>query len=91
VLLGSRSGTTAYFAGDPIAELSYIRTMQTILPYLLGAAMLATLVVLFAGIIAFAFSPGLNAKYSTKLMSARVILQGVALGLFALMAALHIA
>jgi hypothetical protein len=65
--------------------------MQQILPILLGLAMFATVAVLFAGVIVFAFSPNLNARYGNKLMRWRVILQGVALALFALMVALHIA
>ncbi len=46
--------------------------------------MLATVLVLFAGIISFAFNTEANAKYATRLMAARVILQGVAVALFAL-------
>ncbi len=65
--------------------------MQQILPILLGVAMFVTLGVLFAGVIVFAFAPNLNARYGNKLMRWRVILQGVALALFALMVALHIA
>ncbi len=64
--------------------------MHQALPILLGIAMFLTLAVLFAGVIAFAFSPGLNAKYGNKLMRWRVILQGVALLLFGLMVALNI-
>jgi hypothetical protein len=63
--------------------------MQQILPILLGIAMFVTLAVLFAGVIAFAFSPGLNARYGNKLMRWRVILQGVALLLFMMMVALN--
>ncbi|MBL8658136.1 MAG: twin transmembrane helix small protein [Rhodospirillales bacterium] len=57
--------------------------MAAALPYLLGAAMLATLGVLFAGVISFAMNGNANRKYATKLMAARVILQGVAIVLFA--------
>ena len=56
--------------------------METILPVLLGLAMLATLGVLFAGVISFAVSPKTNEKYATKLMTARVICQAVAVALF---------
>ena len=63
--------------------------MQQILPILLGIAMFMTLAVLFAGVIAFAFSPSLNARYGNKLMRWRVILQGVALLLFLMMVALN--
>lgn len=51
---------------------------------MLGAAMLATLGVLFAGVISFAINGEVNRKYATKLMAARVILQGVAVALFGL-------
>ena len=47
--------------------------------------MLATVGVLFAGIISFAFSKNATAKNATRLMAARVVLQGVAVALFALM------
>ena len=47
--------------------------------------MLATLGVLFAGIISFAFGKKANAKNATRLMAARVALQGVAVALFGLM------
>ncbi len=47
--------------------------------------MLATVVVLFAGIISFGFNTKTNTKYATHLMAARVILQGVAVALFGLM------
>lgn len=57
--------------------------MDTVLPFLLVAAMGATAIVLFAGIAAFAFNSKLNAKYSNKLMTARVLLQGLALAVLA--------
>ncbi|NJO53808.1 MAG: HIG1 domain-containing protein [Bacteroidales bacterium] len=63
--------------------------MHDILPILMGAAMAATVVVLFAGVITFAFNERLNAKYGNKLMRWRVILQGVALVIFGLMMALQ--
>ena len=47
--------------------------------------MLATLGVLFVGIISFAFSKNANPKTATRLMAARVALQGVALALLGLM------
>ena len=46
--------------------------------------MLATVVVLFAGVISFGFNTKVDAKYSNRLMAARVILQGVAVALFGL-------
>lgn len=58
--------------------------MAAAVPYMLGAAMFATLAVLFAGVISFAINGEASRKYATKLMAARVILQGVAIALFAL-------
>jgi hypothetical protein len=55
------------------------------LPYVLGVAMFLTVAVLFVGVVTFAFNAQINAKYGTKLMSARVILQGLAIALFALL------
>jgi hypoxia induced protein len=70
--------------------VSYILGMDTLLPILLGAAMLATLGVLFAGVISFAFNTKTNAKYANKLMTARVVCQAVAVALFGTMVLLHI-
>ena len=70
------------FPGDPRRPSVYICLMETILPVLLGLAMLATLGVLFAGVISFAVSPKTNEKYATKLMTARVVCQAVAVALF---------
>jgi len=58
--------------------------MAAAVPYMLGAAMFATLGVLFAGVIAFAINGEFNRKYATKMMAGRVILQGIAIALFAL-------
>ncbi|MBK8210026.1 MAG: HIG1 domain-containing protein [Rhodospirillales bacterium] len=55
--------------------------METLLPVMLGLAMLATLGVLFAGVISFAFGKD-SQKYATKLMTARVACQAVAVALF---------
>ncbi len=57
-------------------------SMDSILPILLVIAMAATVIVLFTGIVGFAFNSKLNAKYSNKLMTARVLLQGFALAIF---------
>ena len=46
--------------------------------------MLATLGVLFVGIISFAFGRNANSKNATRLMAARVALQGVAVALLGL-------
>lgn len=78
------------FSGDAGLMSAYIDSMESILPFLLGAAMLATLGVLCAGVISFAFNTTANAKYSNKLMTARVICQAVAVAIFAVMVLLHV-
>lgn len=57
--------------------------MQTLLSILVAAAMLATLGVLIAGMIGMA--RGVSGATSQKLMRYRVLLQGLALALFALL------
>ncbi|MCW8087046.1 twin transmembrane helix small protein [Sabulicella glaciei] len=57
--------------------------MTTFLTFLVGAAMLAVLGVLFAGLIGMA--RGGSAQTSQKLMRYRVLLQGLALLLFAVL------
>jgi hypothetical protein len=57
--------------------------MQTLLFILVALAMLATLGVLFAGLIGMA--RGASGEASQKLMRYRVLLQGAALVLFALL------
>jgi hypothetical protein len=61
--------------------------MQFLLPILVVVAMLATLGVLFLGIISMA--RGGNPQRSNKLMQTRVLLQGLALLLFALFMLLY--
>ncbi len=58
--------------------------MKTVLIVLLVIAMLATLGVLFAGMIGFVRNDG-NGERSNALMRWRVTLQGIALGLFVLL------
>lgn len=58
--------------------------MKTVLVVLLAIAMLATLGVLFAGMIGFARNDG-DGQRSNRLMRWRVMLQGIALGLFLLL------
>ena len=57
--------------------------MQTLLTILLAAAMLGTLGVLIAGMVGMA--RGQSGATSQKLMRYRVVMQGVALVLFALL------
>lgn len=47
-------------------------------------AMLLTLAILIVGMVSMTKGGEFNAKYGNKLMKARVIMQGVALALFAL-------
>jgi len=64
--------------------------MSAIIPYLLGFVMLATIGVLAFGVIGFAFGREGAKKRSTQLMTARVILQGVAIMLFGLLLLMQI-
>jgi Hypoxia induced protein conserved region len=90
LLLHSSIPCSRNFSNDRCDCAYYILGMETILPFLLGAAMLATLGVLFAGVISFAFNTKTNAKYSTKLMTARVVCQAVAVALFGAMVLLNV-
>lgn len=58
--------------------------MNTVFIILMALAMIATLVVLIIGIAAMMKGGKFNEKYGNKLMSARVILQGIALLFLAL-------
>lgn len=58
--------------------------MDTFIPFLLGLAVFATLAVLVVGVISFAVHGKFYQKNANKLMRWRVILQGVALAIFAL-------
>ena len=78
------------FPGDRDIARAYIIIMDAIFPILLGAAMLATLGVLCVGVISFAFNTKPHAKYSNKLMTARVICQAVAVAIFGLMVLLQV-
>ena len=84
------NGFVINFSNDRRVRASYILGMDAILPILLGAAMLATLGVLFAGVISFAFNTKTNAKYANKLMTARVVCQAVAVALFGAMVLFHV-
>jgi hypothetical protein len=57
--------------------------MNSVLPFLLGLAMVATLVILVVGLVNFARNGPFYQKHSNNLMRARVIGQGVALLIFA--------
>lgn len=69
---------------------AYIWLMESVLPFLLGVAMLATLGVLVVGIVSFALNGPFYQKNSNKLMRLRVLGQGIAvaiMGLIVLIAA----
>ena len=58
--------------------------MDSFLPFLLGFAMFATLLILVVGLVGFARNGPFYKKHANNLMRARIIVQGVALLLFAL-------
>lgn len=58
--------------------------MSTFLPFLMGFAMFATLIILVVGLVGFARNGPFYKKHANNLMRARVVGQGVALILFAL-------
>jgi len=58
--------------------------MTAVLPYLIGAALIATLGVLFAGVLVMARGGELNRKYGNKLMRLRIAMQATAIVLFVL-------
>ena len=59
--------------------------MDPFLAFLLGAAMLGTLLVLVIGVVSFAVHGEFYKKNSNKLMCLRVLLQGLALLFFAIL------
>jgi len=71
-------------AWDEPAAALYVASMKTVLAILVAILMLATLGVLFAGLFGLVRGGG-DPKRSNKLMQWRVILQGAALLLFALL------
>ncbi|HJO72290.1 MAG: HIG1 domain-containing protein [Rhodospirillales bacterium] len=62
--------------------------LAAILQYLLGAALVATVVVVFAGLFTMALGGGFNDRYGNKLMRLRVAVQGAAVVLLGLIVAL---
>lgn len=59
--------------------------MEAILPFLLGAAMFATLIVVVIGVVSFAVHGKFYKRNSNKLMRMRVLFQAIALLLFAIL------
>jgi hypothetical protein len=66
------------------ASKGYMKDMNTFFMIAVGLAMLATLGVLMAGVIGMARGGPGHAQRSNKLMRYRVLLQAVAIALFAL-------
>jgi len=62
----------------------YIPQMSGIVVILLFVAMIATVAVLVVGVTAMARGGEFNRRYSNKLMRARIVLQAIALLLFAI-------
>ena len=62
--------------------------LATILPYLLGAALVVTVAVMFTGIFAMARGGSFNDRHGNKLMRMRVAAQGTAVVLLGLILAL---
>lgn len=58
--------------------------MESFLPFLLGLAMFATLIILVVGLVNFARNGAFYQKHSNNLMRARVVGQAAALVIFAL-------
>ncbi len=58
--------------------------METVLSILLGFAMLATLAVLAVGVISFGVHGDFYMRNANKIMRLRVIFQGIAVAIFAL-------
>ena len=65
--------------------------MEAALPYLLGLAMLATLVVLVAGVVSFGVSGHFSPRHANNLMRLRVAMQGLAVVVLALIVFLGVA
>ena len=64
---------------------AYIPCMNSLLAFLLGTAMLCTLLVLVIGVVSFAVHGEFYRKNSNKLMRLRVLLQGLAILFFAVL------
>ncbi len=62
--------------------------LSVLLKVLIGIALVATVVVLFAGVISMARGGDFNARWGNKLMRLRVLVQGAAVALLAVLAAL---
>ncbi len=65
--------------------------MEAALPYLLGLAMLATLVVLVVGVVSFGVHGDFYLRHANNLMRLRVVMQGIAVAVLALIVYLAVA
>ncbi len=65
--------------------------MEAALPYLLGLAMLATLVVLVVGVVSFGVHGDFYLRHANNLMRLRVVMQGIAVAILALIVYLSVA
>ena len=63
-------------------------TVLAVLPYLAVAVMVAVVGVLFLGVFTMSKGDAFNARWGNRLMRLRVLLQGVAVGLLAVLAVL---
>mgnify|MGYP002630509654 CR=1 FL=1 len=61
--------------------------METFLPFLMGAAMFATLAVIVVGIISFAVHGKFYRRHANNMMRLRVLFQAIALVIFAILMA----
>ena len=61
--------------------------LSVLLKILVGIALVATVVVLFTGVVSMARGGSFNARWGNKLMRLRVIVQGTAVALLAVLAA----
>jgi len=66
------------------AAARYMTRMETLFSYLVGIAMAAVLAVLMVGVASMFRGGEFNRKYANKLMRLRVLLQALALLLFAI-------
>jgi hypothetical protein len=66
------------------AEPRYIRAVETVFTYLIFGAMAAVVIVLLIGVGSMFRGGDFNRKYSNKLMRLRILLQALALVLFAI-------
>ena len=61
--------------------------LSVLLKILVGIALVATVVVLFTGVVSMARGGSFNARWGNKLMRLRIIVQGTAVALLAVLAA----